>query len=116
MSETQLQERVCELLELHGWLPLESDKAKLGKRGKKKGAFVVGFPDVLALKGGSFLLLELKVPKGKVRPEQAELHARFAALGIEVAVCRDEADVLALLRGRTRRLAGLYGSESKETK
>ncbi len=97
MTEAAFQRRVCELLTLHGWLPLEMDRAGMGRG--RRGAFMVGFPDVLALRRDRHLLLELKTPTGKVRPAQAALHARLQAAGIQVSVCRTEEDVLAVLRG-----------------
>lgn len=102
MTEAALQRRVRELLELKGWFPLESDRAAMG-RWSRRGGFEVGFPDLLALRGTEFLLIELKTATGKVRPEQRALHARFLALGIQVEVCRSEEDVLAVLAQRERR-------------
>ncbi len=95
MSEAELQQRVCQMLAQKGWLVLESDKASMGQ-GKRKGAFGVGFPDLIVMRRRTCLLIELKTEKGDVRPDQTEMHAKLAHLhGIQVAVCRSEADVLA---------------------
>lgn len=95
-TEDEFQPRAVALLERYGWYVLEMDKAGLG-RTRKKGAFRVGFPDLLGLKKDRFVLLELKTETGEVREKQVLMHALLARFGIRVHVCRSEEDVLAAL-------------------
>ncbi|WP_288405690.1 VRR-NUC domain-containing protein [uncultured Deinococcus sp.] len=97
MTEAQLQARVRHLLVRFGWYVVETDRASLG-RSRKRGGVEVGFPDLLALRGDRFVLIELKTKDGRVSEEQAALHARFRALGIAVHTCRSEEQVLAVIR------------------
>ncbi|MFC5846716.1 VRR-NUC domain-containing protein [Deinococcus petrolearius] len=97
MTEAQFQSRVRQLLIRYGWYVVESDRTGLG-RSRKKGGVEVGFPDLLALRGDRFVLLELKTASGRLSEEQAALHARFRALGIAVHTCRSEGEVLAVIR------------------
>lgn len=94
--ERDIQARCVHLLTLHGWLVLEMDKAK---RGKRKGAFFKGFVDVIALKGTRALVLELKKHDGRVRPDQHDVHATLAQQhGITVHVIRSETELLPHLK------------------
>lgn len=100
-SEADLQARIVELLARYGWLVLESDKAAMG-RTVKKGAYEEGFPDLLALKGDRFILLEFKAETGRIRPEQEAFRSRVAQLNaITVHVVRSEAELTTILRRRT---------------
>ncbi|AFZ67555.1 VRR-NUC domain-containing protein [Deinococcus peraridilitoris] len=110
MSEAHLQSRVVFLLELAGWLVMEADRASMGKT-KHKGAFFVGFCDVLAVKGERAILLELKTLKGKMREAQLAFRTRAAACGITVHEIRDEQQVVALLHTRARHQHALASQE-----
>ena len=52
-----------------------------------------GAPDLVVSRGGRTVAVELKMPKGKVRPSQADW---LASWGGETAVVRSLADVAAL--------------------
>jgi hypothetical protein len=58
-----------------------------------------GFPDRLViLPGGRIHLVETKRPVGGVlSPHQISLHAIYKTLGVEVAICRNSADIDRLL-------------------
>ncbi|PYE51045.1 hypothetical protein [Deinococcus yavapaiensis] len=91
-----MQTRCVQLLKLKGWFVLEMDRARKGNR---KGAFHVGFVDILAIKGTHTLFIEFKLPTGNVRPEQHALHATLARQhGITVHVIRDETELLPHLK------------------
>lgn len=92
-EEAQLQRRVVGLMTRYGWYVLEMDRAGM-RRTFKKGAFKVGFPDLLGLKGSRFVLIELKSDAGAVRPEQVALHTLLAGFGIHVHLCRTDQEVL----------------------
>ena len=92
-EEARLQRRVVSLMTGYGWYVLEMDKAGM-RRTFKKGAFKVGFPDLLGLKGNRFVLIELKSEDGEVRPEQVRMHQLLATFGIRVHVCRTDQEAL----------------------
>lgn len=63
---------------------------------------VAGFPDrLVVLPPGRMFLVETKAPGGEIRPAQAVVHARLAAMGIKVAVLWDGAQVTEWLTART---------------
>jgi hypothetical protein len=87
-TEAGFTTAVIALARLHGWvvnhqLPLRTARGwATGTQGD------VGFPDVIAVKGGRLIIAELKV-KTAVRPEQDIWLNRFAAVpGAEVYVWR----------------------------
>lgn len=96
--EAAIQARGVALLRRYGWYILEMDRARKGTR---RGAFRVGFVDVVALKGTRALLIEFKSTVGVVRPEQRVVHADLAAHAIPVHVIRDERDLLPLVGERS---------------
>lgn len=60
-----------------------------------------GFPDLVCVRNGKLLALELKTEKGKVRPGQAEWIAELAQVpGVVARIVRpkDLDDVLAMLQ------------------
>ena len=74
MLEKVLQERVRQLLTLHGWRHYHTHLAKHSP---------AGFPDVCAIRGPRLLFAELKREQGKTSPAQDEWLAdlkRFGAL------------------------------------
>ena len=80
MLERVLQERVRQLLQLHGWRHYHTHLAKHSP---------AGFPDVCAIRGNRLLFAELKREKGKTTPAQDAWLADLRALpGIEVYVWR----------------------------
>jgi len=71
---------------------MNSGAARLGNRFVKFG--FTGCPDVLGqLRDGRLLGVEVKAPKGKLRPEQAFMLERIAGAGGVAFVARDLRDV-----------------------
>jgi hypothetical protein len=54
---------------------------------------------LVILPGGRIHLVETKRPVGgRLLPHQISLHAIYKALGVEVAICRNSADIDSLLK------------------
>ena len=58
-----------------------------------------GMPDVIAVKDGRWLLLEVKTNKGRLSDSQQDFHELAATYGIEVHVVRSVEDVQIILKG-----------------
>ena len=78
-----------------------------GKRLKSQG-MTAGVPDWLIIGGGydfdstplgRIYAVELKSRKGSLAPAQRAFHARLAAAGVPVAVCRSLEEIEAALKG-----------------
>ena len=71
---------------------------------KRRLGVLKGFPDILvALPEGRCVFVEMKSPKGRVRPEQRAVIERLRDLGFEAFVVRDHAtadELVARLGGR----------------
>ena len=84
---------------------MNTGAARVGGRFIRFG--FTGCPDVLGqLHDGRLLGVEVKAPKGKLRPEQAVMLSRIAGAGGVAFVARDCRDVL-------RELATAWGSQLK---
>ena len=64
-----------------------------------------GFPDLLCVRRGQTVLLEVKSKGGRFKPAQVELHARLRAAGLVVAVVTTPEEALAAVRGEVHRTA-----------
>jgi len=77
---------------------MNSGAARVGNRFIRFG--FTGCPDVLGqLRDGRLLGVEVKAPKGKLRPEQAVMLSRIAGAGGVAFVAHDCRDVFAELGG-----------------
>ena len=61
MSERQLQEAIIEAAELHGWMVYHTYDSRRSK---------AGFLDLMMVRDGVLLALELKTESGRLTPEQ----------------------------------------------
>ena len=64
-----------------------------------------GFPDLLCVRRGQVVLLEVKSKGGRMKPAQVVLHARLRAAGLLVAVVTTPEEALAAVRGDVQRTA-----------
>ncbi|MCY1080311.1 VRR-NUC domain-containing protein [Archangium lansingense] len=64
-----------------------------------------GFPDLLCVRNGEVVLLEVKSKRGRMKSAQVELHARLRAAGLPVAIVTTPDEALAAVRGEVRRTA-----------
>ncbi len=63
-SERQFTGAVVDLAKMNGWL-VHHDRMRQNVQG------TAGFPDLVMVRNGRAILAELKMPKGKLTPEQA---------------------------------------------
>jgi len=64
-----------------------------------------GFPDLLCVRRGEVVLIEVKSKGGRMKPAQVKLHARLRAAGLAVAVVTTPEEARAALRGEEVRTA-----------
>lgn len=75
-------------------LYLRSKVRELGGMVLKLMPVIAGTPDDLViLPGGRLFLVELKVPKGILRPVQVVMHQRLRAMGVPVAVLKGQPEI-----------------------
>ena len=90
-----------------------NEVTEAGPRGAKRQAILVGmgvhggFADVMILCDGRVLFLELKAPKGRLRPDQEAFRDAVLAQGFSWALVRSLDDALGALadHGFTTRIA-----------
>lgn len=74
-----------------------------------------GFPDLLCVRRGVSVLLEVKSEGGVLETAQVELHARLRAAGLTVAIVTTPAEALAAVRGEAPRTALTEPARRKST-
>ena len=79
MTETQLQRAIIQLAELFGWLVYHTHDSRHSQP---------GFPDLVLVRGGRIIFVELKSAKGTVSKDQEEWLKRLSATKAEVWVWR----------------------------
>ena len=90
-KEAELHEAILNEVRRRGWISFHS-------RMDKPSTATIGQPDFVILSdGGRVILVECKTKTGKLRPEQAALHAWAAKLGYEVHVIRSLEDFISIL-------------------
>ena len=110
LSEKKIQTQICHYLETMGYLVLRvnSGTTKTGNRYIRN--YIItnynlssGFPDLVALRGKEFLLIEVKKEKGKLSPGQ-EYFMRIAKEkhGIETYIIRSVEGIQEILNDKTR--------------
>jgi len=68
-------------------------------RGRQRwGGLMPGAPDLVVVKRGRVLFLEVKTAKGKVSEKQSEVHDLLRLHGMEVRVVRDIDDITDLIQ------------------
>ena len=87
-SEADLQKHVIELAELRGWRVYHARPAQTGKgwRTPVGSDTSVGFPDLVLVRQGRLLVVELKSEKGRVTPAQSEWLNALMVAGATVYV------------------------------
>lgn len=107
MTETELQSVVLELLDILGWRAMHVRPARTarGWRTPLQGPTAVGFPDILAVRRGRVIAVELKSERGVPSADQKLWLEDLAKAGIETFVWRPgdwtSGTIEAVLRKRT---------------
>ena len=95
--ESELQRAIVQVLAYAGWLvihiPNQSTRGRQRWSGLKPGA-----PDLVAVRHGRVVFLEVKTEKGKVSEKQSEVHDLLRLHGMEVRVVRDADDIMDLVQ------------------
>lgn len=88
-TENDIQKEIREFMQLHGWLVF---RMNAGRRG---GAQLcpAGTPDLLCLKNGRVLFIEVKRPGQKPSKVQKEFHELLMGNGFTVIVACDIDDL-----------------------
>lgn len=88
MLERDFKSQILDLTRLYGWRTYWTYRSKRSP---------VGFPDLVCVRRGRCVILELKSETGKLRPLQAEWIAELDAVdGVTAAVVRpDDLDAVA---------------------
>lgn len=92
MTEAEFQRQVTEVAELLGWSWAHFRPAQTarGWRTPVSGPLGKGFPDLVLVRPRDhrYMLVELKADKGKLTPDQAEVHRVLISAGVPVHVWR----------------------------
>lgn len=88
MTEQSIQNAIREHLKSEGWLVV-----------KCMAMSKPGWPDLLAIKGGRHLHIEVKRPGGRISPLQTMMHQQLQQHGAEVFIAYGVEDVNSYIRG-----------------
>ena len=98
--EADLERAIREYLEALGWIVYKTDAgeaARAARRRGLRGTLTPGAPDLIALKGGRGIAVEVKRPGGRLRVSQRLEHARLEAARVPVVVAYGLEDVARFL-------------------
>lgn len=96
MREAEIQKQIIDVLKLHNALVFRLNS---GQRNNNVKLCPNGTPDILAILPTQTLWIEVKAPKGKLRPTQGEMHAQLQERGQRVIVARSVDDVIEAING-----------------
>jgi Holliday junction resolvase len=96
-KESDVQRAIVQALSVAGWLVMHIPNQST--RGRQRWAGLMpGAPDLVAVKRGRVVFLEVKTDRGRVSEKQAEVHDLLRLHGMEVRVVRGIDDVMDLLQ------------------
>jgi Holliday junction resolvase len=96
-KESDLQRAIVQVLSYAGWLVMHIPNQST--RGRQRWAGLLpGAPDLVAVKRGRVVFLEVKTEKGKVSEKQSEVHDLLRLHGMEVRVVRGIDDIADLIQ------------------
>jgi VRR-NUC domain. len=95
--ESDVQRGIVQALSYAGWLVMHIPNQST--RGRQRWAGLMpGAPDLIAVKRGRVVFLEVKTEKGKVSERQSEVHDLLRLHGMEVRVVRNVDDITDLIQ------------------
>jgi Holliday junction resolvase len=96
-KESDLQRAIVQVLASAGWLVMHIPNQST--RGRQRWAGLLpGAPDLVVVKRGRVVFLEVKTEKGKVSEKQSEVHDLLRSHGMEVRVVRGVDDIADLIQ------------------
>jgi Holliday junction resolvase len=96
-KESELQRALVQVLSSAGWLVMHIPNQST--RGRQRWAGLLpGAPDLVAVKRGRVVFLEVKTQRGKVSEKQSEVHDLLRLHGMEVRVVRNVDDIADLIQ------------------
>lgn len=108
-SEAEIQKVIVQYLMLSKWLVVRINSGAQAVDGRFLRTYTIenngrssGMPDVIAVKDGRWLLLEVKTSKGRLSESQQDFHQLASTYGVHVHVVRSVDDVEMLVTGFTR--------------
>jgi len=95
-KESDIQKAIVSALAWTGWVVIHIPNQSTQGRQRWAG-LLPGAPDLIAVRRGRVVFLEVKTERGRLRPSQAEAHTALARQGMEVRVVRGIDDIEDLL-------------------
>ena len=95
--ESDIQRGIVQALSYAGWIVMHIPNQSTRGRQRWSG-LVPGAPDLVAVKHGRVVFLEVKTEKGKVSEKQSEVHDLLRLHGMEVRVVRGADDIMDLVQ------------------
>jgi hypothetical protein len=95
-SEKEIEAVIIQYLMIKGWVVLKTDageSARATKGANKRSSIYAGTPDLIALKDGRGIAIEVKASGGKLTDRQRQMHAYYRSASIPVAVVRSLEDL-----------------------
>ena len=90
MTESEIQKQIIHYLKLKGCIVMRLNS---GRAAHNVRLCPPGTPDLLAIYRGGSVWIEVKTEKGKLRPEQENMHKELIEMGHRVIVARGVADL-----------------------
>ena len=95
-TEAQIQQAIVNYLQALGWYVIVTDAgeaARASRQRHRQGRMRPGTPDLVALKDGRGVLIEVKRPRGRLTARQKWEHDVAKSRGVPVLVARSVEDV-----------------------
>jgi len=98
--ERDIGAAIMQLLGYHGWVVYKTDAGEAARVGRKRGfrgTLTPGAPDLIALKGGCGVAVEVKRPGGRLRKSQEREHRRLLLAGVPTIIVHSIDEMLVWL-------------------
>ena len=95
-KESEIQKAIVNALAWTGWVVIHIPNQSTQGRQRWAG-LLPGAPDLIAVRRGRVVFLEVKTDRGQLRPAQKAAHAILTGQGMEVRVVRGIEDIEDLL-------------------